>query len=286
MPVETPEEPSETAASAAHHAGVSMLTKGAFDLDVAAVVETFRREGYARLGRVANDGALEALRSRADAIMLGEVVYDGLFFQIDTTSGRYDDLSYGRGWEGPSLNYRKIEKLEKDPLYRAWLENPLFERIARTLIDGDIAIYRALLMNKSAVGGTVLPWHQDGGNFWGLDREPTLQIWTALDDAPEDAGCVEVLPRSHRAGLATRLGGVVPENIVADETARRGGLDVVSLPAKAGEVVLIHNHVWHRSGVNTTGKPRRAFTVCYMSAETRCLRKKKAPRSFVRVFAG
>jgi len=58
----------------------------------------------------------------------------------------------------------------------------------------------------------------------------------------------------------------------------------VALPAIAGEVILIHNQVWHRSGVNRTDRPRRALTVCYMSAETRCLRKKRAPRRFVRVF--
>jgi hypothetical protein len=48
--------------------------------------------------------------------------------------------------------------------------------------------------------------------------------------------------------------------------------------------VLIHNMLWHRSGVNTTDAPRRGLTVCYLSAETRCVRKKKAPRAFLRVF--
>ncbi len=61
----------------------------------------------------------------------------------------------------------------------------------------------------------MLPWHQDGGRFWGLDRDPILQIWTALDDAPVAAGCVEVLPGSHRDGLATPLGGLVPAPLAA-----------------------------------------------------------------------
>ena len=65
---------------------------------------------------------------------------------------------------------------------------------------------------------TDLPWHQDGGNFWGLDRDPVLQIWTALDDAPLDGGCVEVVAGTHLAGLATPLGGVVPKDHV-----ERGG---------------------------------------------------------------
>jgi hypothetical protein len=237
--------------------------------------------GWARLGRVATDEALARMRERADDLMLGRVAYPGMFFQHDTDTGRYDDLTYGRGYEGPSLNYRKIEKLEKDELFCAWINGPLFERIARARVVGDVAIYRALLMNKAAAGGSNLPWHQDGGVFWGLDRDPDLQIWTALDDAPAEAGCVEVVDGTHTAGLATRLGGVVPADHVEASGANARALPI---PAAAGEVLLIHNHLWHRSGVNTTGRPRRAISTCYMSAATRCLRKKRAPRSFVRVF--
>ena len=123
------------------------------------------------------------------------VRHEGLFFQRDSATGRYEDLEFAKGWQGPSPEYRKIEKLELDPLFRAWMKNALFERIARRLIAGPIALYRAVLFTKSAAGGTALPWHQDGGRFWGLDRSPELQIWTALDDCPVDAGCVEVRGR-------------------------------------------------------------------------------------------
>ena len=114
-----------------------------------------------------------------------------------------------------------------------------------------------------------------------MDRAPTLQIWTALDDAPEESGCVEVVPGSHKAGLATPLGGVIPNEVAARQAGK-----AVKLPAKAGECFLIHNHLWHRSGINRTGKPRRAFTVCLMSESIRCMRKKRAPRTFLPLFTG
>jgi hypothetical protein len=253
-------------------------------MDLGEALAHYAEHGWARLGRVATEDTVAALRQRTDDLMLGQVTYPGLFFQIDSKTGRYDDLTYGKGYEGPSLSYRKIEKVEKDPLFRAWLENPLFERVARACVDRaeeGIAIYRAVVFSKAAEGSSALPWHQDGGVFWGLDRDPGLQIWTALDDAPTEAGCVEVLPGSHLAGLATRLGGVVPKNLLV---ARDAESRAVAIPACAGEVLLIHNHLWHRSGVNRSGRPRRAFTVCYMSALTRCLRKKRTPREFVRVF--
>jgi phytanoyl-CoA hydroxylase len=260
-----------------------MLAVDPLTFDVDDVLARFEADGYARLGRVASEEALAAMRARADDLMLGRVTYPSLFFQHDTATGKYEDLTYGHGWEGPSLNYRKIEKVEADPLFRAWIDNPLFERIARRKIDGDVVIYRAVIMGKHARGGTVLPWHQDGGKFWGLDRDPELQIWTALDDAPEEAGCVEIVPRTHEGGLATPVGGVVPQNVLAGSGAEERR---VVLPARAGEAILIHNYAWHRSGVNRTDAPRRALSICYMPATTRCLRKRRAPRQFHRVFTG
>jgi hypothetical protein len=246
------------------------------------VLAHYQEHGWARLGTIATESTLDALRTRIDDIMTGKIAYDGLFFQHDTETGNYDDLVYGKGWTGPSLEYRKIEKLEKDPLFWEWLSQDFFRTLAQRVIGKEqISLYRAFLMHKHAGGGSNLPWHQDGGDFWGLDRDPVLQVWTALDDAPLDGGCVEVVSGTHHAGLVTHLGGVVPANHVARLDAESKALP---LPAKAGEVLLIHNYVWHRSGRTQTGKPRRAFSVCYMDAETKCRRKKRAPRSFVRVW--
>lgn len=257
------------------------------DARIDEAVEHYRTHGWARLGNVGDEAAMAALRARADAIMLGEVRYPGLFFQHDSDTGRYEDLAYGEGWQGPSLRYRKLEKLELDPLYWAWLSQPTFQRVAaRVYPRTAVTLYRAFLMNKHAGGGSPLPWHQDGGNFWGLDRDPVLQIWTAIDDAPLDGGCVEVVDGSHARGLATPLGGVVPPNHLEAAGLVDGVPDprIVPLPARAGDVLLLHNHVWHRSGRSHTGRARRALSVCYMHGDTRCRRKKRAPRTFVPVW--
>ncbi len=259
----------------------TVLHAAAHTLDLERVLADYAAHGWARLGPVLSGDGVAALGARVDDLMHERVRYDGMFFQRDAPTGRYEDLQFAKGWEGPSPDYRKIEKLELDPLFRAWMTNALFERIAHRLIAGPVDLYRAVLFTKSAGGGTALPWHQDGGRFWGLDRDPELQIWTALDDCPVDAGCVEVLDASHRAGLATVEGGVIGSDLLraADAEGR-----AMPLPARAGEGLLIHNHLWHRSGVNRTGRRRSAVSFCYMSAATRCRRTKRAPRTFVRVF--
>ena len=242
----------------------------------------YREIGFARLGKPFPPHVIEGLKERADEIMLAKVVYEGMFFQLDGTSGRYEDLEFGRGFEGPSLHYRKIEKLEKDPRFFEVIASSEYKRVLRALLpEGDISIYRAVLFNKSDRGGSHLPWHQDGGKFWGVDRDPEISIWLALDDAPEEAGCMDIVPGTHRQGLVTPLGGNVSSAFTQREKAEERK---VSVPAEAGEAILLHNMVWHRSGLNTTGKPRRALTVCYMDGKTKCLRKKRAPRAFVKVF--
>jgi len=260
-----------------------MLEHTAADTDIESPLACFAQHGYARLGTVLSAAGVEHLARRADALMTGEIAYSEMFFQHDSPSGRYADLAYGQGWVGPSLAYRKLEGLELDPLFRAWIENPLFERIAHAALGPAVSLYRAVLWNKAAGAGTELPWHQDDGNFWGIDRAPSLQIWTALDDAPADAGCLEVVPGSHCDGLASPEGGTVQAHRLA-ETDAAG--HAIRLPARAGEAILVHNHVWHRSGRNATSRPRRAISISYLDAATRCRRRRRAPREFLRLFAG
>ena len=259
-----------------------MLIAGVENVDVAPSLAELEERGFARLGRTLSDEGLALLRERADELMSGRVSYPGMFFQLDATTGRYEDAPLGLGWQGPSPDYRKLEKLELDERFRAWLSNPFFERVVRGRIDGPVVLYRAILFNKGPNGGSDIPWHQDGGKLWGLSRDPELQVWTALDDAPKGGGCLEFVPGSHRRGLSTPLGGVVPANQVA---ALNADALAEAVPVRAGESIAIHNLVWHRSGRGVPGQRRLGFSACYMSAATKCLRKRGTPRTFFPVFA-
>ena len=248
--------------------------------DLGPVLARWRAEGWAPLGRVLSDDGLAALRAAVDGLMLGGEPGPGLFYQHDAASGDYRDLQLGQGWIGPSPAYRKVEKLERDPVIWQLITNPLYVRIGRAALGEALALYRAMLMNKAAGGGTELPWHQDGGLFWGVDRDPVLSIWTALDDATAASGAVELVPRSHLGGLVRPMGGNVPAAIVEQHDASGRAIRV---EARAGEAVILHNHVWHRSGRNATAAPRRALSFCYLDGMTRCTRTRHAPRSFVKV---
>lgn len=226
----------------------------------------FRHDGYLRLGRVVPVEWIEALCSRIDDIMLGVVKYSGMAMQLDSTSGDYSAVPESSPThKGATLAYRRIDQLDRDPQFLTYMQHPLFRRITRVLVGTDVSIFRAMFMNKPASQGTPLPWHQDIGVGWGLDTNPICTIWTALDPATQANGCMQIVPGSHLLGILNEQH--FPSE--ADQEKYAPASRRIFLEAEKGEAILLHNWLLHRSGVNPTGQPRRAFSIAYMDAATR-----------------
>ena len=233
--------------------------------------ELFERDGYVKLGKVIADEELLVLQDRIDSIMLGEaqVPYDRMLMQLDSSTGDYGDAGeQSLGFKGATLNYRKIQDLELDPIYLQYMQRPIFRDICSRLLgpNTDVSVFRAMFMNKPAQRGTWLPWHQDRWNFLNID--PLITVWTAIDPATVENGCVQVVPGSHRVVV------INPSHHSAFLTEEQAAKHVppekiVWLELAAGEVVLLHNWLLHASDVNRSSTSRRAFSVCYMDAATR-----------------
>jgi phytanoyl-CoA hydroxylase len=231
--------------------------------------DTFHRDGYVRLGRLVGDDVRQ-LQDRIDSIMLGDadVDYAKLMMQLDAPSGEPSDLGEQTlGFKGPSLGYRKIEGLEVDELFRARVQRPEAATICRHMYgDGvPIATFRSMFMNKPAEAGTPLAWHQD--RWAWLDRDPLVTVYTALDAATEANGCVHVIAGSHHSVVNPWDDSAFLEEAHYEEHCPPDR--EVTLELEPGDVVLLHNWLIHRSGVNRNDTPRRAFSVCYMDARTR-----------------
>ncbi|MBK36943.1 MAG: phytanoyl-CoA dioxygenase [Gemmatimonadetes bacterium] len=227
--------------------------------------EHFDEFGYIRLGKLVSPNELRDLCDRVDDLMMGHVTYDDMKFQLDGNSPGYSKLApRSAAPTEKSLNYRRIDGLYNDPDFLVYSQHPVFRRITRRYIGEHVSAFRAMIMNKPAGLGTELPWHQDIGEGWGLDRNPTVTIWTALDPMTVDNGAMQIVPGSHKLGILNK-GHYTSE---ADIEAHASASDVVDLTAEAGEAILIHNWMLHRSGVNDTTGPRRAYSIAYMDADT------------------
>tara|TARA_B100000809_G_scaffold39771_1_gene34756 strand:+ start:737 stop:1561 length:825 start_codon:yes stop_codon:yes gene_type:complete len=230
--------------------------------------QSYETDGYLFLGRLLDDEQLRALQQRIDDIMLGTAAidYDRTMMQLDSDSGDYGDLGeQTKGHKGATLNYRKIQDLEWDALFLKYIQHPLLQDICRRVYgdDAPVSCFRAMFFNKPAGRGTMLPWHQDRWN--DLDRDPQVTIWTALDPATAQNGCVQIIPGSHRELINPDH----PSAFLTEEQAdTHCSGEPVHLELQPGEVMLLHNWLLHSSDVNRSEGSRRAFSTCYMDATT------------------
>lgn len=229
----------------------------------------FDRDGYVRLGRVMDDDELALLGERIDAIMMGtaDIDYSRTMMQLDRDPERDGKPGpQSKGHKGATLAYRKIQDLEYDPAYLAYMQKPLMRHICERVYGNDTAVacFRAMFMNKPAHEGTELQWHQD--RWTDLDRDPQITVWAALNDATIANGCVKIVPGSQSTLLNPEHGsGFLSQEQIEQLVAES---EPEYLELRAGEGVLLHNWMLHSSEVNSTDVPRRAFSVCYMDAAT------------------
>jgi phytanoyl-CoA hydroxylase len=106
--------------------------------------------------------------------------------------------------------------------------------------------------------GSPFPMHQDAPFFPHAKHTVGAAIFH-FDDAPEEKGCVRVVPGSHRHGLLphTEEGSW---HLPFDQWP----LDkAVPCPAEAGDVLFFHYFTVHGSGVNTSDEARTTLLVQY-----------------------
>ena len=230
-----------------------------------AELQTFHDQGYVHLGHVAPAEEIEAMCQRIDDIMLGNISYDNMLMQLCPSAGQPELSRQSKVFKGSTLKYRKIQDLEQDPLYLAYMQKPLFRDLTRKIVGEQISIFRAMFFNKPAERGVTINWHQDGAGGWGLSIPPKITVWTALDQTRIENGCLQIIPGSHKSILPEKGDQLSEEEraLHAPDEKR------LYLEMQAGEVVLLHNWVLHRSETNKTNGPRRAFSVCYIEAATR-----------------
>lgn len=229
--------------------------------------EKFDRDGFVSLGQVVPSCDVSSMATRADDLATGRVANASVQFQLDT-GGSYDDLSAAVDHlDEPTLLYRKIQGLERDDVFRKVLDLPIIGELCARMYGphAGVSIFRAMIMNKPAHQGTSLPWHQDGGDVWGLDRDPLVTLWLAIDAATPENGCVELIPGSHRLGVLTAHGSTLTAEDATKHCPPERATPMVAAP---GEMFLLHNWTIHRSGINPSPQPRRAFTICLMDART------------------
>jgi ectoine hydroxylase-related dioxygenase (phytanoyl-CoA dioxygenase family) len=222
-----------------------------------AQLEAYRVEGYV------------VLNSFFDRELLGEV--DAAVKSLTARALSGEDMSKVLELEPEPVDGQRVPRR----IYHPFQQHEAFRHIAtegrllnciETLIGPDFDLHHSKLNMKPARVGSVVEWHQDLAYFPHTNDDLVTTL-VYLDDATEQNGCLQVLPRHqhHYFNHATADGqfaGMITEEL----SDGRFGLPV-PLAAPAGSVILMHCLTPHSSLPNRSDRPRRTLIYEYRSAD-------------------
>ena len=125
------------------------------------------------------------------------------------------------------------------------------------LMGPDILVWNTWFWIKERGAKSYVSWHQDN-HYWGLDTDRLVTAWLALSPASVAAGCMSVLPGTHKGAPLPHADLYHEDNLLTrgQEIVELDESKAVAMPLLPGQVSLHNIGVAHASGPNL-GDDRR-----------------------------
>lgn len=135
--------------------------------------------------------------------------------------------------------------------------DPRLTDVASEIIGSpNVQLHHTKMFIKPPEKGSPFPMHQDQPYF-PHDHDSMIAAIVFFDDAPEEKGCVRVVPGSHKLGPLEHSsdgGWHLPFSEYPIESA-------VPCPAKAGDALFFSYLTIHGSGINVSNEARTTVLV-------------------------
>lgn len=179
------------------------------------------------------------------------------------------------------------------------LLSPFFNNIAhdesiidnvKEIIGEDIYIWSSAFFAKAPGEGKIVSYHQDNP-YWQLTTDKVITAWVALTESTQEAGALEVVPKTHKMGIINKLDVENPRESYLKGERTTTSDDLLSynqnldnfikenpptvLNLKPNEYSIHHVNAVHGSGINKTQNYRIGFAIRYISSETQHKKEKK-----------
>jgi ectoine hydroxylase-related dioxygenase (phytanoyl-CoA dioxygenase family) len=208
-------------------------------------VQAFRDTGYFLLPGVIPAEHLELLRGACQQAM-------------DEQDAEMD----ARGVEQINISIKGSRYFVPDaslaqPALQEFLYSDLTADICRSLLGEEAYLFWEQYVVKAADKGGTFSWHQDDAFQAGLDVQPYLSLWCALDDMTEENGTTYMLSYAEAGG-----GERVPHRkdpVVNDLVGYEGDEPGTPVLVPAGSIAVFSSRTLHRSGPNRTPRMRRVY---------------------------
>jgi chlorinating enzyme len=139
------------------------------------------------------------------------------------------------------------------------------------IIGHDFYLWASNFFAKAPHTDETVGWHQDA-YYWPLHPHNAVTVWIAFTDVDEENGAMQVIPRSHAAGLIKHKRSTDTNSVLTLEL-ERGTFDdsqAVSLNLKAGEISLHDDRIVHGSPANHSERWRNGLSIRYSGTNVKC----------------
>jgi ectoine hydroxylase-related dioxygenase (phytanoyl-CoA dioxygenase family) len=153
---------------------------------------------------------------------------------------------------------------DRPQLGRFIFSDRMAEICRATVGENAMLFWEQFVVKGTDPKGAEFGWHQDSG-YVDHPHRPYVNAWIPLDDVGEENGTIYVLPYE-RAGTREKVvHRPVPNS--NDRVGYFGSDPGIPFVAPAGSIAVFSSVTFHRSGVNSTARMRRAYAIQF-SPET------------------
>ena len=222
-------------------------------------IRAYGRDGYLRIGRTLTDIGLEFTCEQCMQAWASE-------------QGEFDPR---QTWLQNALlvNIHRFS----DVVRRYFFHGPLVD-VAEKLVDPNIKATSSQLTFKLRGNKQDFAWHQDSG-YGQLDPDNSMTTLTALDDTDEQNGCLWIVPGSPARGRIDVAYSLKEKQAKKEIQLEVDESDAIPVPLKAGESLVFHNWMLHKSeGNHSRDRDRRLLFLRYAHADAVEVYNDRKPR--------
>lgn len=225
--------------------------------------EAWDRDGFLVLPGFVDAGTCRGMEARAVELCrraaAGESIRHSL---VDPERNPWSDAVH------PEDRVSKIFILHDwDPQFGPFARDEQLTAVVGDLLGPDIDCFLSqfIFKNPEAIGQ---PWHQDA-LYFPFDPPEQVGVWVAVTDATPTNGPLSVLPGSHREPVHEHVPDRRPDaNLGYTEIVDVDFSGAEQVLMRAGDVLLFHSHLMHRSTDNVSDGRRAAMVYHYARAGT------------------
>lgn len=225
--------------------------------------EFYQDNGYVHVpGLLTKD---EAARYRAECHDLVERIGDN-----DAT------WASARG-QGTKITHCHDVQFQSAVFTKLLVDERLTDR-CQSIMGPNVQLHHTKMFIKPPEKGSPFPMHQDYPYF-PHENHSMIAVIVHFDDAPDEKGCLRVVPGTHKLGPIDCVGD--------DHHLPQYPLDeAVRVPAKAGDAIFMNYLLVHGSGVNVSDEARTTILIQLRDPADKPLVEKHGSRGQGMMLAG